>query len=86
MKFFRYNKSGSPIKNLEVNDVRRSLIFQIDGREREQRLRTKLLMNTPQPKEESELPHISTKLTQEQIHNMMQVIEEIRLKGYKEKL
>ncbi|MFJ6210263.1 hypothetical protein [Lysinibacillus sp. RC79] len=62
------------------------MIFQIDGREREQRLRTKLLMNTPQPKEGSELPHISTKLTQEQIHNMMQVIEEIRLKRYKERL
>ncbi|MGE7999757.1 hypothetical protein ACQKOF_13970 [Lysinibacillus sp. NPDC093190] len=62
------------------------MIFQIDGREREQRLRTKLLMNTSQPTEGSKLPHISTKLTQEQIHNMMQVIEGIRLKRYKERL
>jgi len=66
--------------------VRRSLIFQIDGREREQRLRTKLLTDTPLARERSELPHISTRLTLEQIHKMMQVIEEIRLKGYKERL
>jgi len=73
-----------------VNDVRRSLIFQIDGRGCEQRLRTKLLTNTPQQQEEfihqHELAHISTKLTQEQIHKMMQVIEDIRLKRYKERL
>jgi len=69
-----------------VNDVRRSLVFLIDGRERERHLRTKLLTNTPQIKVESELPHISTKLTQEQIHIMMQVIEEIRLQPYKERL
>ncbi|MGE7691377.1 hypothetical protein ACQKMI_19470 [Lysinibacillus sp. NPDC097214] len=62
------------------------MIFQIDGRERKQRLRTKLLTNMPQEKVESELPHISTKLTSEQIHIMMQVIEEIRLKRYKERL
>ncbi|MGE7693957.1 hypothetical protein ACQKNC_07530 [Lysinibacillus sp. NPDC094177] len=66
------------------------MIFQIDGRGREQRLRTNLLTNISQQKEESiqqhELSHISTKLTQEQIHKMMQVIEEIRLKGYKERL
>ncbi|MFB7157271.1 hypothetical protein [Lysinibacillus sp. NPDC056232] len=62
------------------------MIFQIDGREREQRLRPKLLTNTPQAKEGSELPHISTKLTLEQIHIMMQVVEEIRLKRYKERL
>ncbi|MEB2301480.1 hypothetical protein LAV72_17890 [Lysinibacillus xylanilyticus] len=62
------------------------MIFQIDGREREQCLRTKLLTNIPQAKVESELPHISTKLTLEQIHIMMQVIEEIRLKRYKERL
>ncbi|TDY01301.1 UNVERIFIED_CONTAM: hypothetical protein BJ099_112121 [Lysinibacillus xylanilyticus] len=70
--------------------MRRSLIFQIDGRGREQRLRTKWLTNTPQQQEEFihqyELPHISTKLTQEQIHKMMQVIEEIRLNRYKERL
>lgn len=65
--------------------MRRS-IFQIDGREREQRLRTNLFTDIPQLKEGSELPHISTKLTEEQIHNMMQVIEEIRLKRYKERL
>ena len=70
--------------------MRRSLIFQIDGRECEQRLRTNLLTNTPQQQEEfihqHELPHISSKLTQEQIHKMMQVIEEIRLERYKERL
>ncbi|MFJ8511423.1 hypothetical protein [Lysinibacillus xylanilyticus] len=70
--------------------MRRSLIFQIDGRGREQRLRTKWLTNTTQQQEEFihqyELPHISTKLTQEQIHKMMQVIEEIRLNRYKERL
>lgn len=66
--------------------MRRSLIFQIDGREREQRLRTKVLTNTPQATVESELPHISTKLTLEQIQIMMEVIEEIRLKRYKERL
>ncbi|GAB0168111.1 hypothetical protein LSPCS325_15480 [Lysinibacillus sp. CTST325] len=66
------------------------MIFQIDGRECEQRLRTNLLTNTPQQQEEiihqHELPHISSKLTQEQIHKMMQVIEEIRLERYKERL
>ncbi|QQP14716.1 hypothetical protein FJQ98_12340 [Lysinibacillus agricola] len=65
-------------------------MFQLDGRGREQHLRTKLLMNTSQQNGDSiqqhELPHISTKLTQEQIDNMMQVIEEIRLKRYKERL
>gem|GEM_PF-1264221 len=70
--------------------MRRSLIFQIDGRGREQRFRTNLLTNTPQQKGESihqhERSHISTKLTQEQIHKMMQVIEEIRLERYKERL
>jgi len=66
--------------------VRRSLIFQIDEREREQRLRTKLLTDTPQAKVGSELPHISTKITLEQIEVLMQVIEEIRLNRYKERL
>lgn len=70
--------------------MRRSVIFQIDGRGREQRLRTKLLTDIPQQKEvfihQDELPHIATKLNQEQIHKMMQVIEEIRLKRYKETL
>ncbi|MFJ8103213.1 hypothetical protein [Lysinibacillus sp. NPDC096212] len=70
--------------------MRRSLIFQIDGRGYEQRLRTKLLTSTPQQQEEfihqHELAHISTKLTQEQIHKMMQVVEDIRLKRYKERL
>lgn len=66
--------------------MRRSLVFQIDGREREQRLRTKLLTNTSQGTVESELPHISTKLTLEQIQIMMEVVEEIRLKRYKERL
>jgi hypothetical protein len=65
-----------------VNDVRRSLIFDIDEKEREQRLRTKCLTNTPK----HELLHISTELTQEQIDEMMQVIEGIRLKRYKERL
>jgi len=73
-----------------VNDVRRSLIFQIDGRGREQCLRTNWLTNTPRQQEEfihqHELSHISTKLTQEQINKMMQVIEEIRLNRYKERL
>ncbi|MEQ6355330.1 hypothetical protein ABNX05_11935 [Lysinibacillus sp. M3] len=62
------------------------MVFQIDGREREQRLRTKLLTNTPHGTVESELPHISTKLTLEQIQIMMEVVEEIRLKRYKERL
>ncbi|QPQ31054.1 hypothetical protein [Lysinibacillus sp. JNUCC 51] len=66
------------------------MIFQIEGRGREQRLRTKWLTSSPQQQEEfnhqHELPHISTKLTQEQIHKMMQVIEEIRLNRYKERL
>jgi len=66
--------------------VRKSLVFQIDGREREQRLRTNLLTNTPRGTVESELPNISTKLTLEQIQIMMEVIEEIRLKRYKERL
>lgn len=66
--------------------MRRSLNFQIDGRKREQRFRTKLPTNTPQATVESELPPISTKLTLEQIQIMMEVIEEIRLKRYKERL
>ncbi|MGE7909678.1 hypothetical protein [Lysinibacillus xylanilyticus] len=70
--------------------MRRSLIFQIDGRGREQCLRTNWLTNTSLQQEEfiqqHELSHISTKLTQEQILKMMQVIEEIRLNRYKERL
>ncbi|MFJ8517108.1 hypothetical protein [Lysinibacillus xylanilyticus] len=66
------------------------MIFQIDGRGREQCLRTNLLTNTPRQQEEfihqHELSHISTKLTQEQINKMMHVIEEIRLNRYKERL
>lgn len=69
-----------------MSGVRKSLVFQIDGREREQRLRTKLLTNISQGTVESELPHISTKLTLEQIQIMMEVVEEIRLKRYKERL
>ena len=65
-------------------------MIQIDGREREQRLRTEMLTNTPQQQEESiqqhELSHISGKLSQEQIYKMMQVIEGIRLERYKERL
>ncbi|MCL1699658.1 hypothetical protein MWJ95_04455 [Lysinibacillus sp. Bpr_S20] len=53
-------------------------------------MRTKLLSNTTQLKEETiqshELSHTSTKLTQAQINEMMQVIENIRLKRYKERL
>ncbi len=70
--------------------MRRSWAFQIDGRESGQRLRMKLLSNTTQLKEETiqshELSHTSTKLTQAQINEMMQVIENIRLKRYKERL
>lgn len=63
--------------------MRKSMMFQIDERGEKQR-RRKLTIHSPQPEknaiEQHEKSHISTKLTQEQIMKMMQVIDEIRLR------
>ncbi|MFJ7734000.1 hypothetical protein ACIQXF_19245 [Lysinibacillus sp. NPDC097231] len=64
-------------------------MYQLDGRGGEHRLR-KLLIQVPQQNmdfiQQHEQPNITAGLTQEQIHKMMQIIEEIRLKGYEETL
>ena len=77
-------------ENVKVSGVRMSMMFQIDERESELRLRRQLLLRTSQQEleftQQHELPHTSATLTQEQIFKMMQVIEEIRLKPYEETL
>lgn len=70
-----------------MNSVRRSMMFQIDGRGEKQR-RRKLPIHPPQPEinaiQQHEQSYISTKLTQEQIKKMMQVIDEIRLRRHED--
>ncbi|WP_230874977.1 hypothetical protein [Lysinibacillus cavernae] len=64
--------------SVEVKVVKNSMVLQVEESERQpSHLEQKIGL------EQRAVPNHTTKLSQQQIHEMMEVIEEIRLKGYK---